>query len=77
MRREVIEKQDDEIKAKSRALDVFLVVEDAGFGEKRFARLRFEASVTELRGNDIEATFSMIADNMRLTFLVAIGQIRK
>lgn len=36
----MIEKQDDEIKAKSRALDVFLVVEDAGFGEIKICEIK-------------------------------------
>lgn len=63
--------RDDEIKIKDEygVLGVFLIVEDVGFGERKVVRLGFEASMIELKGNDIKATFLLMADNIGLTVL--------
>lgn len=60
---EVIEEEDNKIKIASGVLGAFSM-EDVEFGEKRVARLGFEAHTMGLRTNESRSVFLVMANNM-------------
>lgn len=60
--------EDDKIKLGSEVLGTFLAVNDAKFGEKVIAGMKFEVYVMVHRTNNVRVVFLTLANNIEWTF---------